>query len=417
LSRKNKIAEEPDIQKPASRDLVTWSVFLFSISICLISFVAVIFPALLVVSDTLIIPGLEPVTPDPFETGPWSGAVIAVNVIIFGLIFLYFKGKLPKPISSGLVKLFNFEVSKRTAIIVIAVLLVIYISATVPELSTVEKWEDYIGVKGKLDSWSFEQISRSVEPQVKFFLTWASMEIFGNYKIIPFLASISLLLGVYFITAAISEKRFAGIIAMVILMQSSVFFTFDTSVAYTNFWILFYLLSLYSVLRIWPLSPTLYVLSIPSKYLTAAFLPLSLFFIYRSSLPTKKKIHILISYAAIFLMIVGIAAALNLNLLGIAGSEGFSSDEFWIGFTSFAIQLRFDGIVLLFMIPLIVGLFLVSKNGVKHGDSIMVLISGMLLFAPLLTGFTNQTNQPYRFVPLVVFFAVGVGILLSKKKV
>ncbi len=86
-----------------------------------------------------------------------------------------------------------------------------------------------------------------------------------------------------------------------------------------------------------------------------------------------------------------------------------------MGFTSFATQLRFDGLVMLFMIPLIVGLFIVSKNGVKHGESIMVLIAGMLLIAPILTGFTNQTNQPYRFVPLVAFFAIGVGVLLSKR--
>jgi len=46
----------------------------------------------------------------------------------------------------------------------------------------------------------------------------------------------------------------------------------------------------------------------------------------------------------------------------------------------------------------------------------MVLISGILLIAPILTGFTNQTNQPYRFVPLVVFFAIGVGVLLSKRQ-
>jgi hypothetical protein len=34
----------------------------------------------------------------------------------------------------------------------------------------------------------------------------------------------------------------------------------------------------------------------------------------------------------------------------------------------------------------------------------------------MLTGFTNQTNQPYRFMPLVVFFAIGVGVLLSKRE-
>jgi hypothetical protein len=88
-----------------------------------------------------------------------------------------------------------------------------------------------------------------------------------------------------------------------------------------------------------------------------------------------------------------------------------------MGFTSFSYQLRFDGLVMLFMIPLMVGLFLISKKGGKHGESIMVFISGMLLITPILTGFTNQTNQPYRFVPLVVFFAIGVGVLLSKRQV
>jgi len=46
----------------------------------------------------------------------------------------------------------------------------------------------------------------------------------------------------------------------------------------------------------------------------------------------------------------------------------------------------------------------------------MVMMGGMLLIAPFLTGFSDQTNQPYRFVPFVTFFAVGVGILLSKTK-
>jgi len=74
-----------------------------------------------------------------------------------------------------------------------------------------------------------------------------------------------------------------------------------------------------------------------------------------------------------------------------------------------------DGLVLLFILPLTVGLFLAAKNGIKQAESIMVLISGILILAPILTGFTEQTNQPYRFVPLIVFFAIGVGVLLSKR--
>jgi len=93
----------------------------------------------------------------------------------------------------------------------------------------------------------------------------------------------------------------------------------------------------------------------------------------------------------------------------------FNENDFWAGFASYALQLRFDILVIISIVPLIVGLFIASKNGIKHAESIMVLISGILLIAPILTGFTDQTNQPYRFVPLVVFFAMGIGILLSKK--
>ena len=100
--------------------------------------------------------------------------------------------------------------------------------------------------------------------------------------------------------------------------------------------------------------------------------------------------------------------------LVVVQDEPFIANEFWIGFASFAAQLRFDWLVIVFLVPLTVGLFLTSEKN-KHAESIMVLIAGMLFAAPILTGFTDQTNQPYRFVPLITFFAVGVGVLLSKK--
>jgi len=67
------------------------------------------------------------------------------------------------------------------------------------------------------------------------------------------------------------------------------------------------------------------------------------------------------------------------------------------------------------MLPLVVGLFLISNHGFKQADSIMFLILGMLLSASLLPAFSDIINVPYRFVPLVVFFAMGVGVLLRKK--
>jgi len=404
----------PKDQEPRANSktgVISWIVFLFSISIVLISFVSVIFPALILASDTVKIPGINPVVPSPFEPGVWSGGVIITSIIIFGLTFLYFKNKLPHSLSSIFKKIFSFEISKKYAFIVLLILLIIYTAASAGELAKEETLEDYQGVKDRLDNWSPDQI-KSFEPHVKYFFLKSSMILFGSYKVIPLLASIALLITTYFLTKKITNKRFAGIISVVILMQSSVFLTYDTSVSYDNLWVLFYLVSLYTVYKFWPLSPVSYLLSILSKALTAAFLPMSVYFILRSSISKRQKI--LTAGITIAIILAGGIAAIG-NEASKGTQEEFSSKEFWTGFVSFANQLRFDGLIMLFMIPLIVGLFLVSKNGVKHGESIMVLISGILLIAPILTGFTNQTNQPYRFVPLVVFFAVGVGVLLSDR--
>jgi len=214
----------------------------------------------------------------------------------------------------------------------------------------------------------------------------------------------------------ITKKRFAGIVAMVILLQSNLFLTYDSTVSYSNFWVLFYLLSLYLLYRVWQLSPVSYLLSIFSKALTASFLPMSLFFIYRAKIPNITKIIVASSTTALILAGIIITTS-GVNVGGIAGEqEEFDWDEFSLGFTSLSFQLRFDGLVLVFILPLIVGLYIASRHGILHADSIMVLISGILFISPLLTGFTELTNQPYRFVPLVVFFAIGVGILLSKNK-
>ena len=128
--------------------VVPWIVFLFSIGIVLISFISVIFPALILVSDTVTIPGVKSVTPDPFETGVWSGGVIASSVIIFSLLLLHHKKKIPT-LSKLFEKLFSFEISKKVSLIIMIIILVIYISATAGELSIQENLE--IMLESKID--------------------------------------------------------------------------------------------------------------------------------------------------------------------------------------------------------------------------------------------------------------------------
>jgi len=410
------LAKEKGSQKNLTKTnstIIPWVVFLFSISIVLISFVSVVFPALILVSDTVTIPEVEPVTPDPFETGVWSGGVIISSVITFGLAFLYFKNKLPKSLSKLFTKLVAFEISKKSAFITLLVFLIVYTGAASTEISSQEIYADYVGVSKRVGNWSPDQMI-DFEPHIRYLFLKSSIEIFGNDRVVPLLASAALLVVTYFFTTTITQKRFAGIVSVLIIMQSSVFLTYDTTVSYTNFWILFYLLSLFLVYKFWALSPVSYLLSIFSKALTATFMPMSIYFILRSNISRKQKT--VTAGITVVMILAGGAVAMG-SFTSIQGiQEEFDEKEFWMGFTSFSYQLRFDGLIMLFMIPLMVGLFIVSKSGIKHGESIMVFISGILLITPFLTALTTQTNQPYRFVPLVVFFAVGVGVLLSKRQ-
>jgi hypothetical protein len=217
------------------------------------------------------------------------------------------------------------------------------------------------------------------------------------------------LLGVtYLFTTSLTKNRFSGLVSMGLVLQSYTFLTYDTSSTYTNFWIFFYLVSIYAVVKVWFTNPVFYVTSMFSKALTATFAPMSIFFILNSHIPKKQKI--VLSGIIVVILIMG---ALSVSPDRFANEGQYAVHEFWVAFASFAFQMRFDVISVLFLVPLIFGLFIASKNN-RHANSISILIVGILFTTPLLTALTDITSQPYRFMPIVVFFAVGVGVLFSK---
>jgi len=390
---------------------LSWAVFLATFAVVLINLITVVFPALLMGSLT----GTKfPVTINLFETGVWTFPLLVSNLIIFGIMILYFKNKLPSTIKKSIKFILNFEVSKEVAFLVITILLGTYIALSVGEIFMVDPWPDFNRyIKPALDNWSLTNLDLTVEyPYFALLLGNLSLNIFGNYTTVPFIASISLLILTYLVTVEISKKRFAGIVAMVIVLQSGIFLIYDTTITYPNFWVVFYLFSIYMIYKKWPLSSFSYLLSIISKAVTATFFPMSLFFIFRSSIPRRKKILLLITYGII--AVIGIAAFLIIGV-GFQAAPEFSYHKFVAGFTAFSSQFRFDGLIIMLLLPLTVGLFFVSRNGVKDADSILFMFLGMFLIAVILPSITHFTNNPYRWMPFVVFFGIGVGTLLSKR--
>jgi len=391
------------------QSLVSYAVFLVTLVIVLISIITIIFPALIVRMTS----PFQDSPINPFEFGVLAFPFFIANFILLVIGIIYYAKKLPRTLQQSINFIYDFELSRRMAFVVFGVLIAIYVVLSASELAKEEGWDDYVYVKIAAEDWKIGNLGTGFLNDFKYFLLHESLNIFGNIRLIPFIASILLLLITCLVTIEISGKRFSGIVAMIILLQSNAFLSYDTTASYANFWILLYLLSLYLIYKRWYLSPIAYTWSVFSKPLTALLFPMTLFFIYRSDMARKMKIRITILYA---IVIVCFAIAYSVNLPSVPRLNfGFDQHDFWSGFSALALQLRFDAIVLIFVLPLTIGLFIASRKGVHHADSAMILIMGTLLSAPLLSGITDVTIQPYRFIALVVFFAMGVGTILSKK--
>jgi hypothetical protein len=356
----------------------------------------------------------------PFELGIFGIPVIISNIFLLSFGILYYKKKLPNLISNSINKIRSFEISKKPSLIILLVIFSVYIGFSIPELffDESEQWSDYYILQSALDIWpDGESENIYIEEQndryVRMFLLDSSLKIFQNIKILPFFASILVILVTYLLTVQITKKRFAGIISILVLIQSHTFLRFDTIAVYENFWILFYLLSLYVIQKQWVLSPIFYILSFFTKAFVAPYFIMTLFFAARTTLSTKKKLALMASYA----IIIGISGIVIFSADTIYPNViHIDSSRFLIGLATFGPLLRYDFFLLLTILPIVVGLTFLVKNHVKETESILFLILGTLLAGPILIVFTNFYEiLPYRYIPLIIFFAIGVGVFFSKK--
>jgi len=393
---------------------VSYAVFLTSLAIAIPVLVSFLFPALIVSVTTS--------TPDeivnPLELGRYFYPFFIANLLVLGIYLMYTSGNLPSVVQRSIKFIFNFEVSKRVSILAILILLSVYVALSFHELEEPELWGDYIFLTSYMEGWPFENTYDILGYNYHFknSLLYISDSIFENYKVIAFIASIMLIFLTYLFTVQITNKRFSGLVAMVIVLQSHTFLMYDTTPTYSNFSTLFFLLSLYFITKKWQLSPIIFLLSVFSKMVTLMFLPMTFFFTYRANISKKQKIYTAISYVVIIIVGIAVMFLFDVTLEEDIPTGSISTKQFWNGIASIGFSLRFDELFLIFLFPLIFGLFLTSKKGIKQADAILFLIIG-IFFSIAFASFLGMTNQPYRLVIFIVFFAVGVGTLLSSNLV
>ena len=403
----------------AFSNVLSYLVFLSTISIVIISLFAIIFPGFFI---SIYFPYNVEIV--PFEPSIWLIPVSSFSFVFLVLGFVYYKRKLPVQVYKCIQFILNFEISKRITVILGIIIFVFYIGFSVNELSINEEGQfpDYNILKAALQIWpSTESDDIYVQEQnsryVRMLLLVSSIEIFQNIKILPFVASISLLIVTFFLTYQISHKRFSGIVALLIILQSHTFLFFDTVAVFENFWILFFLISLYLINRKWQLSPILYLLALFSKAFIFVFFLSTIFYIYRARISSRKKIWAMCSYGGVILIILAVFSfgdSVYSDIINISDSE------FFLALNTLGYTLRYDVFIILSLLPVTIGLFFTSRRGFLQADSILVLILTSLLAGPfisMLTGFYLQqvVVMPYRFLPLIVFVAIGIGVFLSKK--
>jgi len=396
---------------------VSYAVFFCTLVVVLLTLISLIFPALF--SSYF---GMFGENLNPFESNNYSIFVILSNVVIFGFGIAYYKKKIPSLVFDVVEKIRTFEISKRVAMISLAVILVVYVVSSAPELFIDEstQWSDYELLEAGLEIWPFGEsddiyIQEQNDRYVRQFLLDVSLNVFQNIKLLPFVASILVLVFTYLITVQFCQKRFAGMIAVIVLLQSYTFLTFDTIAVYENFWVLFFLISLYMIEKKWFLSPVFYILAFFTKAYVAPFFLMTLFTTYRSQISRRTKIAILISYfvtITLTVLLVFLADSMYPRLIEINYSN------FMIGFQTISAQLRFDFFFIMALLPETVGLMFLSKNKLKHADSILILLFGTILMGVAIGMLSPYVNiLPYRFIPLLVFFSIGMGMFFSKKSV
>ncbi|MDC0186842.1 hypothetical protein OAJ08_01500 [Candidatus Nitrosopelagicus sp.] len=389
-------------------------VFLFALILVGISLLSVVFPALILHEFGHISTNQY----DQFEIGNNAVLLVVSNIIIFSIGYLYKTNKLAN-FSSSLNKIRNFEISKKQSLIGGIIILIVYSTAAIPELTIDEstQFPDYKILISGLDSFPVTDSGDMIADEqnsrfVRMILLGFSQDVLGNIKVIPLLFSILLVSVAGLVAVEISRRRITGLVAMIVLLQGYTFLEYDTIAVYENLWVAFFLLSIYTIHKKWHFSGILYLLSVFSKAFSTPFLILNIFYVLKSENNSSTKIRILISYGIIILIMLGLFSLGNTIYDDVIQID---LNRFMNSLSDFSSQMRFDTFLLIMLLPTIVGLFFVSRTGLKHAESLLFFIPSLLLAGPLVALLTDfYVILPYRFIPLIVFFSISIAIVIFR---
>jgi len=315
----------------------------------------------------------------------------------------------------------SFDLTEKSTVIILVAILFFYIAFSFNELFIDEctglgDCFDYDRRMARISVWDIDWIADDFRHFVHLSLLVFSKELFGNPKVLVLASSAILLLLTYLVTFNLTGKRIAGITALLVVLSSSIFRTYDTSVTYPSFWATLFLFSMYLfTTRFWAGSSLTYLTTIPAKAVTAFFFPAFIGFILLSDCQTKKtKVKLLAIF--LFLIVVGLVFVFLIDdrtAFPFFTLDYFTPMNFLSGFVSWMWK-GFAGDQITLLLLFASGFIVFSNRKViRNSNAVLVLLAGIVLTSPFLISLTTYDVWPYRELPLVIVIGILTGMLVG----
>lgn len=310
------------------------------------------------------------------------------------------------------------DIENRFSFLIVIGILIAYTSFSVGELFVDEcsgfgDCFDFDRRMARLSIWNYGWIISDYRHLVHIGLIELSDVLFHNYKVLSLASSVLLLVFTFALTQKLTGNNIAGMISMLVLIQSSIFYNYDTSLVYPSFWALLFIFCIYiTTTNRWYLYPIPFLVSVPAKALTALFLPALFFFMWFYN----KKTLIVFPATLIPLGLVVLNEIQNMDGGTFGGFflfDRFVLMDFLGGFVSWMWQGFAKDQSTLLLLVVFGFLLFYNRKAIPHSNAILSLIVGMVLTSPVLTGLTTYSIWPYRMLPLVAVIGVCVGLVTS----
>lgn len=323
-------------------------------------------------------------------------------------------------------RIIQFDFSKKHAALILLAMLAGYSSFAAweifePDCDPSLECFDYGRREARLAIWDINWVLDDFRHFGHFGILVLSRELFGNPKVLVFASSLLLLIILYLLTYRITEKHVAGLVAVAFMFSSHIFLGHDVSITYPTLWTTAFMGSIYIMIsKHSTFSVPLYLSSIPMKILNGLFFPGLILFMWFSDIDKQKKKKLLIIYLSI--AVVGAAVIFTLKAeindsLGLLVVDRFDGLRFVEGLGSWANAYRSDASSLVSLFAVMFGLMMLRKKNVKYATSLLSIMIMIIATSPVIWSTTSyDPSWPYRWLPLVSFTAVGMGVIFANLK-